>query len=68
MQSQVSKHPAWIHDLEDEVSQLEAINALSVDDVFRSQFCTEKDAPPSTLEVLGWGLQHNLFPRSYDRI
>ncbi len=58
MQLQVSKRPAWIRDLEDEASQLEAINALSVDDVFRSQFRTEKDAPPSTLEVLGWGLQH----------
>jgi hypothetical protein len=58
MQSQVSKRPAWIRDLEDEVSQLEAIKGLSVDDVFRSQFRTEKDASPSTLEVLDWGLQH----------
>lgn len=58
MQSQVSKRPAWIRDLEDEASQLEAIKVLSVDDVFRSQFRTEKDAPPSTLEVLSWGLQH----------
>ena len=30
----------------------------SVDDVFRSQFRTEKDALPSSLEVLSWGLQH----------
>lgn len=58
MQSQVSKRPAWIRDLEDEASQLNAIKALSVDDVFRSQFRTEKDAPPSTLEILDWGLQH----------
>ncbi len=58
MQSQMSKRPAWIRDLEDEASQLEAINALSVDDVFRSQFRAEKDALSSTLEVLGWGLQH----------
>ncbi|MBD1999540.1 hypothetical protein H6G00_23495 [Leptolyngbya sp. FACHB-541] len=58
MQSQVSKRPAWIRDLEDEVSQLEAIKELLIDDVFRSQFRTEKDAPPSTLEVLDWGLQH----------
>ncbi|MBG1270342.1 hypothetical protein [Nostoc sp. WHI] len=58
MQLQVSKRPAWIRDLEDEASQLNAIEALSVDDVFRSQFRTEKDAPPSTLEILDWGLQH----------
>lgn len=58
MQSQMRKRPAWIRDLEDEASRLEVIKALSVDDVFRSQFRTEKDAPPSTLEVLGWGLQH----------
>jgi hypothetical protein len=58
MQSQVSKRPAWIRDLEDEASQLNAIEALSVDDVFRSQFRTEKDALPSTLEILDWGLQH----------
>ena len=58
MQSQASKRPAWIRDLEDQASQLEAIKVLSVDDVFRSQFRPEKDAPPSTLEVLSWGLQH----------
>jgi hypothetical protein len=58
MQSQVSKRPAWIRDLEDEASQLNAIKALSVDDVFRSQFRTEKEAPPSTLEILDWGLQY----------
>lgn len=58
MQSQVSKRPAWIRDLENEASQLEAIKALSVDDVFRSQFRTDKDDPPSTLEILDWGLQH----------
>jgi len=52
MQSQMSKRPAWIRDLEDEASQLEAIKALSVDGVFRSQFRTEKDALPSSLEVL----------------
>lgn len=58
MQSQVSKRPAWIRDLEDEALQLEAIRALSIEDVFRSQFRTDKDAPPSALEILDWGLQH----------
>ena len=58
MQSQVSKRPAWIRDFSDEQSQLKIIEALSVDDVFRSQFRTEKDAPPSTLEIIDWGLQH----------
>ena len=58
MQSQMSKRPAWIRNLENEASQLEAIKVLSVDDVFRSKFSTEKDALPSSLEVLSWGLQH----------
>jgi hypothetical protein len=58
MQSQVSKRSAWIRDFENEALQLEAIEALSIDDVFRSQFRTDEDAPPSTLEVLDWGLQH----------
>ncbi len=58
MESQVSKRPAWIRDLDDETSQQLAIKALSDDDVFRSQFRIEKDAPPSTLEIINWGLQH----------
>ncbi|WP_339376162.1 hypothetical protein [Calothrix sp. NIES-2098] len=58
MQSQVNKRPAWIRDLSDEASQLRAIEALSGDDVFRSQFRTGKDARPSTLEIIDWGLQH----------
>jgi hypothetical protein len=58
MREHVSKRPAWIRDLSDETSQLKAIETLSIDDVFRSQFRTEKNAPPSTLEILSWGLQH----------
>lgn len=58
MELQVSKRSAWIRDLDDETSQLKAIKALSIDDVFRSQFRIERDAPPSTLEIIGWGLQH----------
>lgn len=58
MQSQFSQRPAWIRDLSDEASQLKTIEALSVDDVFLSQFRTQKDAPPSTLEIIDWGLQH----------
>ncbi len=63
MRSKVGKRPAWIRDLGDETLQLRAIEELSVDDVFRSQFRirtegTEEDVPPSTLEIIDWGLQH----------
>jgi hypothetical protein len=58
MQSHISKRPAWIRDLENDTLQLKAIKELTVDDIFRSQFRTEKDAPPSSLEIIDWGLQH----------
>ena len=58
MRSQVNKRPAWIRDFKEEALQLEAIETLSINDVFRSQFRTGKDAPPSTLEFISWGLQH----------
>ena len=58
MQSDIGKRPAWIRDLGDKTLQFQAIEELIRDDVFRSQFRTEKDAPPSTLEIIDWGLQY----------
>jgi hypothetical protein len=58
MRLHITKRPAWIRDLADEALQLKAIEALWTDDVFRSQFRAGKDAEPSSLEIIDWGLQH----------
>ncbi|MBD2076755.1 hypothetical protein H6F86_23285 [Phormidium sp. FACHB-592] len=65
MQAKITQRPAWIRDLGDETLQLRAVAALSVDDVFRSQFRihkernrAEEDVPASKLELIDWGLQH----------
>lgn len=53
-----SNRPAWIRDLSSEALQLKAIEELSTDDVFRSQFRAGKNAPASPLATIDWGLQH----------
>lgn len=53
-----SSRPSWVRELTDEPSQLAAIDALTVDDGFRSQFRSERGAPPSSIEIIDWGLQH----------
>jgi len=53
------KHlPAWIRDVDDEKTKAAAIDGLSADDVFRSQFRAEADAPRSPIEIIDWGIQH----------
>ena len=55
----LGKHlPSWIRDVDDETTKKSAIEALSPEDVFRSQFRAEYDAPKSSVEVIDWGLQH----------
>ena len=60
MRSVSKQRPAWVRELDSETSQLQAIEDLSVDDVFRSQFRIGKgkDAFPSPLTTIDWGLQH----------
>jgi hypothetical protein len=50
--------PSWIMDLDGEGERAVAIDALSADDIFRSQFRAERDAPRSPVEMIDWGLQH----------
>jgi len=50
--------PSWIREIEDPTAQKQAIEALTPDDVFRSQFRAEKDAPRAPVEIIDWGLQH----------
>jgi hypothetical protein len=53
------KHlPSWIVDEEDETIKKRKIDSITMDDVFRSQFRTEDNAPRSPVEVMDWGLQH----------
>ncbi len=50
--------PAWLREIDDKEARSEEIRALTVDDVFRSQFRAEQDAPRSSVEILDWGLEH----------
>lgn len=50
--------PGWIRDIPDQDQRRQAIEALSVDDVFRSQFRAIDRAPRCSLEIIDWGLQH----------
>lgn len=50
--------PIWIRELPTEAERQAAIEALSANDVFRSQFRTNQGAAKSDLDVLKWGLEH----------
>jgi hypothetical protein len=49
--------PVWIQAMPRDAQEA-AIEAISVDDGFRSQFRSEAVAPRSDLEILRWGLAH----------
>jgi hypothetical protein len=49
--------PPWIL-IEDQSARKQAIEALTPDDVFRSQFRAEKNALRAPIEIIDWGLQH----------
>jgi hypothetical protein len=52
------KHrPSWIRILNDEVQRTK-IQALTTDDVFRSQFRAARGSESSPVEVMKWGLEH----------
>ena len=50
--------PNWIVEIRNSVEQHIAIDHLTRDDVFRSQFRVEDDAPKSDIKTIEWGLQH----------
>ena len=52
------KLPRWISDINDPVKRLAAINSITRENVFRSQFRTGSDAPPSNIEIIDWGLKY----------
>jgi len=53
-----SWRPSWIRAAGDEGAQQKAIDALTVDDVFRSQFRAVRKAERSPINVISWGLDH----------
>lgn len=53
------KHrPSWIRHIEDSALRDQAIEDLTLADVFRNQFRAEEDAPPCVIEIVDWGLKH----------
>jgi hypothetical protein len=50
-------YPTWVRAMP-EAKREGAIRNIRSDDVFRSQFRTEREAKPSALEVITWGLGH----------
>jgi hypothetical protein len=50
--------PRWIRQVQGAAEKQETINRLTDDDVFRSQFRVGRDAPPSPIELVTWGLEH----------
>ncbi len=50
--------PSFIQEIEDLNLRTETINALTITDVFRSQFRAEAGSPRSKIQIIEWGLQH----------
>lgn len=50
--------PSWIQEINDKSEKEREINKLTTNDVFRSQFRTEKNAERSPIDIIDWGLQH----------
>lgn len=50
--------PSWIRDIEDQAERQAAIDNLTTNDIFRSQFRAEREAPKSPVEIIDWGLKH----------
>lgn len=50
--------PGWIREIADDSERSAAIEALSKNDVFRSQFRANINAERSPIEIIKWGLEH----------
>lgn len=50
--------PRWIVDMANHDDRLKAIDGLTRDSAFRSQFRIERDAEKTPLDVMKWGLEH----------
>lgn len=53
-----SRRPTWIKLIPDESKRIIAIDSLIQNDVFRSQFRSNRRAPKSQVEIVSWGLEH----------
>ncbi len=52
------KMPAWIRNIPEGAQREAAIDALTTEDFFRSQFRAQEDAERSDIEIVDWGLSH----------
>lgn len=53
-----SRLPTWIKLIDEDSKRLSAIDGLSQNDIFRSQFRTIRGSQKSEPSVLNWGLEH----------
>jgi len=51
-------YPGWLKAIPNEIDRAAAIERLSADDVFRSQFRAHANAEKSPIEIIKWGLEH----------
>jgi hypothetical protein len=52
------QRPGWIKAISNPSERSAAIDAISKDDVFRSQFRAHSNAERSPIEIIKWGLEH----------
>ncbi len=50
--------PGWLKAIEDPGARSAAVEALTAQDIFRSQFRTNASAERSPIEIIRWGLEH----------
>lgn len=53
-----SRLPTWIKVIPDDAERLKAIDGLSQEDVFRSQFRANRGSSKSDVQIVSWGLEH----------
>lgn len=50
--------PSWLKGISTDAERLNAIDRLSANDIFRSQFRTTRGSLKSQIEIVNWGLEH----------
>jgi hypothetical protein len=50
--------PGWVKAIQGDAQKKAAIEAITSNDVFRSQFRAHSDAEQSPIEIIKWGLEH----------
>lgn len=58
MLERLNSAPVWIKAMQSDHERLQAIETLSSDDIFRSQFRAQRASERSPIEIITWGLEH----------